>query len=478
MDWQLVLSSLSWRSLLATILLALISIIVDRRYLSSLNRIPGPFLASFSRLWHIGRILAGDQNRVLVQLHDQHGHFVRIAHNEVSVSHPDGVKKILLAPLHKNPVSTTDPKKKIERSRNLGPGYSMTNILLSERAIDQNIQLLRGWLDKYATSAEPMDLDKFFTFTTHDNVGELVFSKSFGFLREGRDICDTIWNSLAHNAYVAVMGFYGWVHTVLVGNPFVTWLGILPYGHIVDTAMAAVKERGENPDTRFDLMSHWLKALAEHPDRMNIREVHATAFNNTAAGGDTVACGLQSFFYHMIRHPTAWQRVRDEITGAGLAESDAIIGFSDAQKLPFLQACITEALRIFGSVPMGLPRVVGPEGLTIGQQTFSKETIVSVNPHVIHQSKEIWGPDAREFRPDRWLSGDATMMQKSWIPFGAGYASCPGQNIARIELSKITATLVRDYDIWQKDKNQEWQYRAYFTVVPHTWPVYVKRSNK
>jgi hypothetical protein len=200
---------------------------------------------------------------------------------------------------YQNPMSITDPKKKVERSKNLAPGYTVNSILQSEDAIDQNIQLLRGWLDKYASSGEPMHLDKFFTFTTNDVVGEVVFSKSFGFLRDGKDIGNTIRNSVAQSAYVAIMGFFAEVHTALVGNPFVTWLGIMPYGHIVDTMMESMKEREGNHDARFDLMSHWLKMLDQHPERMGIRDVHSAVFNSIAAGADTVACGLQSFVYHV-----------------------------------------------------------------------------------------------------------------------------------------------------------------------------------
>jgi cytochrome P450 len=58
-----------------------------------------------------------------------------------------------------------------------------------------------------------------------------------------------------------------------------------------------------------------------------------------------------------------------------------------------------------------------------------------------------------------------------------GYASCPGQNIAKIELSKICATLVRDYDIRQVDPAQEWTWKANFTVTPENWPCYVKRRD-
>lgn len=59
--------------------------------------------------------------------------------------------------------------------------------------------------------------------------------------------------------------------------------------------------------------------------------------------------------------------------------------------------------------------------------------------------------------------------------FGAGYGACPGQNVAKIELAKITATLVRDYDIALVDERREWMWKAYFTVVPHSWPVFVDR---
>ena len=47
--------------------------------------------------------------------------------------------------------------------------------------------------------------------------------------------------------------------------------------------------------------------------------------------------------------------------------------------------------------------------------------------------------------------------------------------MTKIELSKILATLVRDYDIRQVDKEQEWKYKAYFTVVPHSWPCYIEK---
>lgn len=55
--------------------LALVGVLAWRRYLSPIRHIPGPFVASFTRLWHIRQIFAGDQNLNLIKLHDKHGNF-------------------------------------------------------------------------------------------------------------------------------------------------------------------------------------------------------------------------------------------------------------------------------------------------------------------------------------------------------------------------------------------------------------------
>jgi cytochrome P450 len=359
------------------------------------------------------------------------GYFVRIAPNEVSVSHPDAVRKILAAPLHKghwykviafpdgrfeNPMSATDPALKNGLSRHLAPAYTLPNLLRSEGNISQAIGLLFAWLDKYSVSGKPIDLDKFFTFTTSDVIGEVIFSKPFGFLRDGRDIDNTIANAHPQAAYVSVAGFFRWFHVLFLSNPLITWLGVTPWGHLINTAMSAIKERQANPDAGFDALAHWLHMLEQNPGRMQEHEVQSAAFNAIAAGNETVAAALQAFVYYMIRHPNAWQRARDEVDATGI---EGLASFADAQKLPFLQACIKEALRIFGPASMGLPRVVPKGGLTIHDRTLPEGTIVSVNIWVIHYSKEIWGHDAREFKPDRWFRKGAARLEKYFIPVSA-----------------------------------------------------------
>jgi len=326
-------------------------------------------------------------------------------------------------------MSATDPAVKNELSRHLAPGYTLSNVLRSEENLGQTMDLLFGWLDKHAADGKPIDLDKYFTYTTSDVVGEAIFSKQFGFLREGRDIDNTIASAHPQAAYVSIAGFFRWLHVALLSNRFVTWLGITPWGHLINTAMAAIRERQENQDARFDALAHWLRMLEANPGRMQLHEVHSAAFNAIAAGNETVATALQAFVYYMIRHPNAWARARAEIDAAKLESvGGRVIGFNDAQRLPFLQACIKEALRIFGPASMGLPRVVGEGGLAIGGRTIPKGATVSVNIWVIHHSKEIWGEDAREFNPDRWLAGDAAKLDKYFIPVSISGTSLCNMN--------------------------------------------------
>lgn len=92
---------LQYSKAISGIFLIIITIAIRRRYFSSLSHVPGPFWASITRLWHVYHIYQGDHNTTLLALHERYGHFVRIAPNEVSVSHPDGPTILLQALLRK-----------------------------------------------------------------------------------------------------------------------------------------------------------------------------------------------------------------------------------------------------------------------------------------------------------------------------------------------------------------------------------------
>lgn len=107
-------------------------------------------------------------------------------------------------------------------------------------------------------------------------------------------------------------------------------------GHLFNTVQKAIKDRENNHDSRFDTASHWFKQHDQNPDKFTIRNIHTQALAAVGAGSDTVACGLQSFIYHMIRHPGAWDHVRAEIDKASKEGrcQDRVVSFGDSQQLP------------------------------------------------------------------------------------------------------------------------------------------------
>lgn len=62
-----------WPVVVSTALALLVSKLIWRRYFTSISDVPGPFLASFTRLWHIVRIAKGKQNFDIIKLHDELG---------------------------------------------------------------------------------------------------------------------------------------------------------------------------------------------------------------------------------------------------------------------------------------------------------------------------------------------------------------------------------------------------------------------
>lgn len=180
--------------------------------------------------------------------------------------------------------------------------------------------------------------------------------------------------------------------------------------------------------------------------------------------------------------------LRDD-DGAGKVRAPRMLEFADLSRssLPFLHACLDESMRLMPAGAPGTLRTVGPGGfeLTVpewreGKQrekgatktnTMSKplRTVVIpedcqlwVNICLLHRSEEIWGPDAAEFKPERFLEpGDpsasaaaaaaeqvaaeasaASAAARPFLPFSLGARGCIGQTLARTSLIAGLATLL------------------------------------
>jgi cytochrome P450 len=88
------------------------------------------------------------------------------------------------------------------------------------------------------------------------------------------------------------------------------------------------------------------------------------------------------------------------------------VSYHEASKLPYLSACIKEGARLHPSVALTMPRKVPSNGCSISGQWIPGGVRVGINPTVVQLDKTVFGDDAEEYNPDRWLKPDADKMNK------------------------------------------------------------------
>ncbi len=74
----------------------------------------------------------------------------------------------------------------------------------------------------------------------------------------------------------------------------------------------------------------------------------------TSAGSETTATLLSAVTYLLLKNPTNYRKLRDELDSA--CQSADQITCEATRQLPYLQACLDEALRLFPPVCTFLPR--------------------------------------------------------------------------------------------------------------------------
>ncbi|KAH7161920.1 cytochrome P450 [Dactylonectria macrodidyma] len=137
-------------------------------------------------------------------------------------------------------------------------------------------------------------------------------------------------------------------------------------------------------------------------------------------------------------------RVRGEVDQAYAQGFDSpggsVIPYLVAEKLPYLNACVKEGLRLHPSILWQLPREAPKNGVEIARHYIPSSATI------------IFDADADEWKPSRWIiSKEVTEMEvremdKYNVTFGYGSRTGIGRNLALVEIFKLIANFVRRYE--------------------------------
>jgi len=198
---------------------------------------------------------------------------------------------------------------------------------------------------------------------------------------------------------------------------------------------------------------------------MSNAELLSHAASNIFAGSDTTAIALRSIFYHLCKYPRVYQTAVKELDS--MPNLSSPITFDEGQRMTYIQACIKEGLRLHPAVGMLLERLVPEGGATLDGIFFPAGTIVGINPWVVALDKMVYGEDAREFRPERWLEASAEkqkLMERNFLAFGAGARTCMGKNISLFEISKLVPQILRNWTVELSYPNSELRFTDHWFV--------------
>lgn len=135
-----------------------------------------------------------------------------------------------------------------------------------------------------------------------------------------------------------------------------------------------------------------------------------------------------------MRNPEKLKKAQAEIDTALTAGSlSSPVKYSETTtKLPYICACIKEAMRMHPSVALSMQRYAPEEGIQTAGKFIPKGYRVGLNPAVVHYDKKVFGQDADKFRPERWLVSEEEWraMDKNLLIFGAGTRTCVGKNVS------------------------------------------------
>ena len=165
------------------------------------------------------------------------------------------------------------------------------------------------------------------------------------------------------------------------------------------------------------------------------------------AGHETVSSALSWAIYFLCRHPHLQTRLRRDILAhlPRIRDPTWSAVAADIDGIPFLQAFCNETLRLRPPVSM-TPRTAIVDTAIAGH-AIPKGTVVVLCPWAVNTNEELWGADAAEFNPDRWMgAGNATTggaeSTYAFITFLKGPRSCIGEGFARAEFACLLAAWV------------------------------------
>ncbi|KAI8974228.1 cytochrome P450 [Trametes punicea] len=229
-----------------------------------------------------------------------------------------------------------------------------------------------------------------------------------------------------------------------------------------------------------DLMSVLLRAnmTAAEEDRLRDEELIAQVSTLVFAATDTTSNALARIFHLLALHPEVQRKLREEIITARDDGTGHLrdLEYDEITELPYLDAVCRETLRRYPPVtalfrivrkdtilPLSAP-IRGIDGSLIHSVPVTKGMRVMTDLMGSNCNKELWGADADEWKPLRWLKPLPRAVEDARIPgvyshlmtFIGGGRACIGFKFSQLQMKVVLATLIAAFQFELSEKPISW----------------------
>ncbi|KAI6044115.1 cytochrome P450 [Pisolithus marmoratus] len=186
------------------------------------------------------------------------------------------------------------------------------------------------------------------------------------------------------------------------------------------------------------------------------------------AGYITTSNSLTWALVELARNPDNQSKLRDELLAFG--SEPTYDQLQSSLTLPYLDAVVHESLRIHPPltdfvriateddvIPLSEP-VITKSGQAINSISVARGTKIGLPLACINRSTAIWGPDAKVFRPERWLEKDGIPKKaqdvqgyRHLLTFADGPRNCLGKGFAVSEMKAVLSVLVKNFVFEMRD---------------------------
>ena len=223
--------------------------------------------------------------------------------------------------------------------------------------------------------------------------------------------------------------------------------GVLPWKRAVDLKVqlaAMLREdihaiRARNDESESHVLSILARARQENGELLDEERLISEAVGLLIAGHETSAATAAWFMVWMQQKPAVYRNIREEVLAS--IETEGRLDAIKISELPYLTACLNESQRISPSA-IGFIRWLRHD-TQLGRLYLPAGTAVLPNIYLTQRDKKIYGPDALEYRPERWLEDGRKFGPSEFLPFGGGRRACVGMNQGRQQLRILFAELAR-----------------------------------